>query len=46
MTLEKETVPFSADDFIASINLKIDDKNNVAGMILKLFELKFDLDIQ
>lgn len=46
VTLEKEPVPFSADDFIASINLKVDDKNNLSGMILKLFELKFDLDIQ
>lgn len=43
--LEKDPLPLSNDDFIASVRLKINDKKILCGMVFKLYELTFDLTI-
>lgn len=40
----QEIVPFSDDDFVASIKINfIPDTNQISGMTLRLFEIEFDL---
>ena len=42
--LVQEIVPFSDDDFVASIKINfIPDTNQISGMTLRLFEIEFDL---
>ena len=40
----KSIIPYSNDDFVASIDLTC-DSNGLSGMVFKLFELQFTLKI-